>query len=304
MSSFVEKRFIFFLILFFIGSFELTCKVYPQTVEIASRWKNHPIVIDGKDDDWQDSKISVGPQKIVLSLANDESYLYLYVYCWDKSLCSKMLFSGFTVWFNKDDAKNKIGVHYPLGLKDQNGFRQKETAINMSGYTAIVVDKNANTQEQLLKQLNDTASKMEIIVADEPEPILHQMSFFKEYGIECMVGDSSGGLVYELKIPLVKSKSQIYGLGQSKVKSLKVSLDFFSKSDKWLGGDKASSRQTDGQEKSNRASLGGGMHHGGGRGHHGNMEAKSDNNEQSGYLVSQPYNEFPEEMKVTLADKK
>jgi hypothetical protein len=160
-------------------SFAQIFNVYSQSVEIASYWKKHPIVIDGKDDDWQDSKISVGPQKIVLSLANDESYLYLYVYCWDKDLCPRILLSGFTVWFNKDDAGNKIGIHYPIGMQNNIGTDTDKnisapgnlTTVNLSSDKYFVnmlgqdgqslgSNKNVPTQEQFLKNLNDMLNKM------------------------------------------------------------------------------------------------------------------------------------------------
>jgi len=46
------------------------------------------------------------------------------------------------------------------------------------------------------------------------------------------------------------------------------------------------------------------MHSGGGHGHHGQMADANDNSESSADLGQSANNEFPEEMNITLADKK
>lgn len=311
----MAKRIILFLILFFIGFLSQICLVYPQAVELPSHWKKHPIVIDGKDDDWQDSKISVGPQKLVLSLANDESYLYLYVYCWDKDLCLRILLSGFTVWFNEDDPDNKIGIRYPVGMRNNTiedaeknipapgnitsgSFTADKYFVRMQGRDGQSLESNAAAQEQFLKDLNAMLGKMELITAGQSRPLKHYLSFFKEYGIECMVGDSSGGLIYELKLPLIKSKSRIYGLGKSRLKNINMRLDFPSLSNNRPLGNKDMNTQSNDANRQERPHRGG---FGGGRGHYGDMGHSNDNNDISPYRGQTACDGFPETMNITLS---
>lgn len=86
---------------------------------LVSAWRNRPIKIDGKYTDWNGIAAYYDENtKVVLNLVNDADYLYICLISRNRAIETKIMESGFIVWFDPDAGQKKIfGIRFPIGLK-------------------------------------------------------------------------------------------------------------------------------------------------------------------------------------------
>jgi hypothetical protein len=180
-------------------------------VAFESRWRDAPIIIDGKDDDWQKRSIAVGAQKMVVDIANDDAHLYLYVHTWDKSLSRAIIFAGFTIWFESPSG-GKLGIRFPVGVADDPKFQ--------------AVIGNQEKFKAYVKQNGDPMERMEITEPDTGEKVNSTLQYFQHQGIFAALQAPDGGLIYELKLPLVKRPDQPYAVSSSDSKTFRLYFDY------------------------------------------------------------------------------
>ena len=277
---------------------------------ITSRWRDRAIIIDGKSDEWQDRKISINSQDVVFGIFNDENYLYLHMYCWDKNLCRLMMMSGFTVWFNNYDDDKKLGIRFPIGMTHLPGFS---------------ADKQKPMEpEQTVKLLEDMFKKIEIINAKGAHSIRNQFEFLKEIGLEVAIGNSSGNIIYELKIPIVKNSQHPYALSDNNLKQVDVCFEIpepeMPKSERMSGDNPGNTwNKSEGESENGNNSgmgghrMGGGMsggRHGGMHGAHGMHGGKRNPEGEDGEIGnhrmhsdSTGFNGLQLELNIELASK-
>jgi len=182
-----------------------------QPVALESRWPDVPVIIDGKDDDWQKRSIAVGEQRMVVDIANDEANLYLYVHTWDRALVRSMLLRGFAVWF-ESPGSGKLGIRFPLGLA------------NEPGYEAAAADPQK--MKEFLERNGDMMNRMEVIEADSGKKVNSTLQYFQQAGISAALQVPETGLVYELKIPLVQRPDRPYAAVSGETKTFRLYFDF------------------------------------------------------------------------------
>lgn len=84
--------------------------------ELASRWLDREITIDGKNPEWAGAEAYYDEdQGIKIGLFNDESNLYVYLATWHRQLEMQILSNGLTIWFDpKGGTEQTFGIAYPL----------------------------------------------------------------------------------------------------------------------------------------------------------------------------------------------
>ena len=165
------------------------CQTF-RTFSTESRPLEHQVIIDGKTDDWAGDLFVAEGERIELGFLNDRENLYVCLLTTDNFRRAQILTQGLTVWFDPKGKTEKVfGIRFPVGLPP--GERKVPLGENPEGPDLENLPKAPPMTE------------MEII-RSEKEPI-QKLKVEEAKGIEVKVVPSSGLIVYELKIPLVKT---------------------------------------------------------------------------------------------------
>jgi len=166
---------------------------------LTSRWKTGEIVIDGSAADWGSSLSVFEKEKIAVGLANDNENLYLCLKVLDRATQAQIMRLGLTLWIDSTGGDDKyFGIHYPLGMPASGqSFRRNEPG--QEG------DPEARQQDfqSMLHEMEILGNNNTVI---ERIPNLHSS------GLQASINDSSGALVYELKIPLSWTRQHPYAV--------------------------------------------------------------------------------------------
>jgi len=237
----------FFLLPVLIAVGFSACSTF-TTFETQSPFRKQPIVIDGKADDWQGDLYVVENERFLAGFLNDQDYLYMCLFTEDNFTRGLMLIQGLTVWFDPQGKQNKaFGIRYPLG-----------GPIKLSP-SAVGEERGAEALDNVTPQ---AFADFEIVTFEETKSrervpnreMIQKLPVAEAKGIEMKLNSSSGRLVYELKIPLVKSEQNPIAVGAQPGKSIGV------------GFETGRLEQPRAAEKNPREFPGGGMGGGGGRG--------------------------------------
>ncbi|MGA9364509.1 MAG: hypothetical protein WBW16_09090 [Bacteroidota bacterium] len=176
-----------------------------SSIEIASRKADHPIRIDGKDDEWENNLAYLKEKKLALGFCDDGSSLYLCMTTNDRWTRQQVLGTGLTVWLDSTGSEEKtVGIHFPLGAMGQEEPMDRERPTMDQGEW-----QGPQEMQGMVEKLN---GQMEII---GPERDQHRRLLLPtSEGYNAKVDLHEGKLVYELQIPLMKTGEKgILGVG-------------------------------------------------------------------------------------------
>jgi hypothetical protein len=161
-----------------------------------SSWRTRQITVDGGDGDWQGAVTYVAKGSTVVSLLNDEEFLYLRLASADRSTQAQVMRLGFTVWFDaRGGEAHSFGIRFPQGMGGRGQpFVEREGGREPGeGPPAVAL------------------GLPEIVGPGQGEH--HRLTDPGPQGIALEVVQAEGRLVYELKIPLARDEVHPYGLG-------------------------------------------------------------------------------------------
>ena len=167
-------------------------------LHLSSYQRPASITIDGSNQEWSSIPSYAAKGKFMLSVVNDDEYLYLCISTRDEQLQTQLMGMGATVWFDPEGGTAKgFGIKYPLGR--QPGERPPAMGRN-------------DGIDQAREMGGGSLLEMEVVGADESDrtrlPVNNSM------GIRTAMARSVGGmLAYELKVPLKKTQEHPYALG-------------------------------------------------------------------------------------------
>ncbi len=239
------SKFLLFGALGLIMSFVfVSCEKY----EIKSQWKDRDIVVDGRSVDWLDTLTFVEEFNVSLGIANDTDYLYICAVVENPLVRMQVMRQGLTVWFDpKGGRKKTIGISFPLGFQ---GMREPPAEFG-----------EEPDIEKLQRTFPMSLNELEILGPDRKEK--RRMRKAEAEGIDVALNVSSGKLVYELKIPLIKSSDRPYAVNVQPGSSFGIGIETIPRRD--MG--QSPRRKTGGM----RRPVGGGNPGMGGRGGMGQM---------------------------------
>ena len=163
--------------------------------EVTSFRNNNEIVVDGKQEDWGNTFTSIKDQNAAVAFRNDDENLYICFITSDNQKIVRILSSGLTIWLYPQDAKDVIGIKYPI-RKSSEDFR---SVVNEKGESMELSDINGRIQKLLKVQ-------DELIIVDENNIGVFSSSPDVSKGFRAKIGYAMNQLIYELKIPLTKNK--------------------------------------------------------------------------------------------------
>ncbi len=184
---------------------------------IHSAWKDHEIVVDGKDNDWPPEAM-IKEKNVAFGICNDNENLYMCLSITDKITKAQLmgLFKqDFCVWID-----TATGMEYK---------RFRNFGIRFSNNSAFMdedlISKTRYLQVQSFQVIADEMmSHLTIQVMQNLCPVA---SLVEAKGIDSAISVSKNGrqLIYELKIPLLKNAEHPYAIGAVAGKPLYIGLE-------------------------------------------------------------------------------
>lgn len=180
-----------------------------NTFSTDSRPPDHAITIDGKADDWAGNLFVVPNERMELGFFNDREYLYLCLLTTDSIDRAEIMTQGLVIWFDPQGGDKKtFGIKFPLGIP----AGERKTPVEI------------NPREPEFENLPDVPmSEMEVI-RSETEP-RQKLNLAEAKGIEIKVVPSTGLLIYEFKIPLLRSEQHPIAVGAEPGKTIGVGFE-------------------------------------------------------------------------------
>jgi hypothetical protein len=172
------------------------CRTF-NTFSTESRPLDHQVIVDGKTEDWQGDLFVAEGERIELGFLNDRENLYVCLLTTDNFVRAQILTQGLTVWFDPKGKTDKIfGIRFPVGLPPAE--RKMPLANNPEGPDLENLPKVPMTEMEIIRTEKEPPQKLNVAEAQ---------------GIEVKVVPSSGLIVYELKIPLIKTEQHPIAVG-------------------------------------------------------------------------------------------
>lgn len=184
------------------------CRTF-NTFSMESRPLDHQVIVDGKTDDWRGDLFVAEGVRIELGFLNDRENLYVCLLTTDNFVRAQILTQGLTVWFDPKGKTDKVfGIKFPVGLPP--GERKMPLGDNPEGPDLENLPKVPMTEMEIIRS--------------EKEPI-QKLKIEEAKGIEVKVAPSSGLIVYELKIPLVKTEQNPIAVGAEPGKTIGIGFE-------------------------------------------------------------------------------
>jgi hypothetical protein len=210
-------------IVLLFGVFSLSC----NSNALLSRWRHGQIVIDGSDADWGSSLTVFEKEKIAVGVANDSDNLYLCLKVLDRSTQTQIIRRGLTLWFDSTGGNDRVfGVHFPIGLQ-ASGFPERageqQPGEDRQGEEIQGGEGQNDRSASRLQELSGMLHEMEIL--GPTNIVVERLSTLHAAGLEASLSDSSGSLVYELKLPLRMMNGHPYAIGADPGNTVGVGLE-------------------------------------------------------------------------------
>ena len=155
------------------------------------------IKIDGKTEDWLGALSIIEDGSVSVGFRNDRESLYICLMVEEEFLQAQIMRQGLTLWLDPRGGTSKaLGIRYPLGMP--RGERPEEAG-----------DESGPPPTEGFPQ--EARSELEIIRSQKEAP--QRMEIGEAHGIEIIAVPTRGLLVYELKIPLLQTESQLIAVG-------------------------------------------------------------------------------------------
>ena len=194
---------------------------------LASTWRTAEIVIDGADFEWTDTLAPLPGVPASVSVANDDSHIYVRVRVTDPATMQQVVRGGLFVWFDTRGGEAKaFGVKYPVGTPPPNpdaddrggrgtgrsgggagappaGRRSGPPPRGGSGRGAPVTDD----------LMSLVPNRLEIHGPKDDD--IRSLVLAYATGLSVALSTANNALVYELRVPLKKDADHPFAVGAS-----------------------------------------------------------------------------------------
>jgi hypothetical protein len=195
------------------GLLLLPAVVDGRDLQLASAWAPTPAKVDGTADTWSPLLRPLGDLPMVIGVQNDADFLYLCLKTSSLRLKEQLTATGLTVWANgtgKANASNGFGIRYPLmgghGSKQRKGGGPAPTPAEESTIPALV---EPPSEFELIGPTREDRRRVDL-GGDEP--------------VAAALGDDSGVMVLELRLPLRSSGAHPLAAGAAPGRPIALQL--------------------------------------------------------------------------------
>ncbi len=215
-----------------------------RSVTLESGFRERPITVDAKLEDWRDTLVFVKQANLAIGLFNDQDDLFVCIQSRDPGVNFQILNLGLTAWFAPRGADGRrFGIEYPLAREHVEP--RSRSAPSGSPATG---GGSPESLKWLAIRGSDPGDRLVVPVADAT-------------GIAASAAAVNDAFVYELRVPLRGTGQRPYAVGAGPGDEIKIVLE--------TPEQPSIPKQHD--ERGSRVAGGGGGGHrgGGGMGGHG-----------------------------------
>ncbi|MCX6145059.1 MAG: hypothetical protein NTZ35_17800 [Ignavibacteriales bacterium] len=170
--------------------------------QLASKWSENPVRMDGSLADWADSTVFVEKDGIRYGVANDGEFLYLCLISSKANLGRQIMFRGMTIWFDPNGGDKKtIGIRFPIG---GTGMGRPEMGQQQPDQDP---EQRGDRLEEMERQ---SLNEFEYLGPGENDRI--RVSRLQGQGLEMHMTATPERFLYKLKIPLQYSSQHPYAV--------------------------------------------------------------------------------------------
>jgi hypothetical protein len=211
--------------------------------KVQSKWRDREIVLDGIPDEWHGARTYIESPNIALGVMNDEIYLYISLATPVRSVATRFLNQGLTVWFEPKDRGNRVfGVMCPMGMAGfdlggrpaarpggetggpgaDTGSGADMRSRDRRGRDAAGADA-AEDPGRIKELIKNAATRLEILGPDEDDTAI--LLNDGTQGVEVAMAYRDGNFGYELRVPLAINDDRDYGIGGDREKPIRVGFE-------------------------------------------------------------------------------
>ena len=171
-----------------------------KDLEIASAWAAAAVPVDGTPGAWAPLLRPLGDPPMVIGIQNDGRHLYLCLRTSDPIVKRQLARLGLTVWLNGRGKDSKgFGVRYPVGMGPRQARSQPGQGEPPEGEDAGGARPGHMPNE--VELIGPTAADRARVQLGPDEPV------------QAALGDDSGVMVIEMRIPLQSSEARALAVG-------------------------------------------------------------------------------------------
>lgn len=171
--------------------------------ELNSLWRDRAITVDGLDTEWDGTRVYLKNANASVGILNDSDYVYVSFVTIKEQTIRQVSGMGLILWFDAEGGKDKkFGIRFPLGMMESGMVPPRD--FNEARSDA---DRAAERAERFKK----ATLELEILGPGDDDVRRVQVSTLE--GIEAKANITDNMLVYELKVPIVKSDLHPFAIG-------------------------------------------------------------------------------------------
>ena len=171
-----------------------------SSVNFVSNWPEQPIQIDGSSQDWQGHLQAHPKENYSIGFKNDGKFLYICFITADRNKIQTIMRSGLNVAF---DSPTEVYKNYTITFPVVSPGSFKE-----QGETDLQEGEKQDGKPEPFKDLLNKQFQFNLLEKD----FVNNIPLNNKENIELKMGVVNENLVYELKVPLSKTKSS-YTIG-------------------------------------------------------------------------------------------
>jgi hypothetical protein len=195
-----------------LGTLVLTASLAAaKPLELSSAWPKTAVKVDGVADEWAGLMRPLADTRLLIGVQNDGDYLFLCVKTSDPLVKRQLTMLGITVSATLAGTKKTFGVRYPAGMEASRAPAERE----WPPPTAGEVPTGA--------RLDQVGAEFELIGPSRDDRLRVPRS--EAHPVQAAIGDDSGVLVIEIRLPLGPSAAHPLALGGEPGKPLVLELE-------------------------------------------------------------------------------
>lgn len=180
-----------------------------KSLDLKSAWSSAPVKVDGTGQGWSANFVPVGDPPILVSLENDAEYLYLCVRTSDPKVKSQVAFGGLTVWAEVPKVSTGgMGVRFPMRGRRQGGEPPRR---GTEGEQPRPWNEGESPKAPPLDAINDVSTEFELLGPTREDGLA--VARGPDEPVQVAIGDDSGVLVYQVRLPLQPSDEHPVAIG-------------------------------------------------------------------------------------------
>jgi hypothetical protein len=201
-----------------------------KSLDLKSAWSPAPVKVDGTGQGWSANFAPLGDPPILVSLENDAQYLYLCVRTSDRKVKAQIVSGGLTVWAEVPGTDaGGMGVRFPMRGLPPGGERPRHGnggAPPPGGYEPERPpqgNEGEPPKEPPASAIDDVSTEFELLGPTREDRLV--VARDPDQPLQVAVGDDSGVLVYQVRLPLQPSDEHPVAIGAAAGTTMTLVLD-------------------------------------------------------------------------------